>query len=113
MRLKKRVEQLEGRVSALESAEWVVRRKWWRDISRRLTQLECEHDPVPKHKHYSYFPWLPTTYCLECSKCGKLIRGLTEAEYLKARLARTTDQCATDKAAIKARLKVLKEGTNG
>ena len=115
MRLKKRIEQLEGRVSALESAEWVVRRKWWRDISRRLTQLECEHDPVPKQNQNqgSYLFWLPTTYCLECSKCGKLIRGLTEAEYLKARLARMTDQCAADKAKIKERLKVLKEDTNG
>ena len=92
-------------------------------LEARLTQLECEHDLVLAENYEQvavrgdsgncYFKTV-STYRLECSKCEKVVqRFATEAEYLKAKLARMTDQCAADKAKIKARLKVLKEDTNG
>lgn len=98
MRLKQRVERLENWIDDLQ-----------KDICHRLKQLECEHDPVPKERYGGFWPER-LVYYLECSKCGKVLRCFaTETEYLKERLARMTDQCATDKAAIKARLKALKE----
>ena len=63
----------------------------------RLSILECEHDGRPdtetRHMRITnsggctfeeYCPW--TAFVMKCAKCGKVLRDLTEIEYLKARL---------------------------
>ena len=82
----------------------------------RLAILECEHEYVPSAiskatggmitNGWAYCG-LETVFVMKCSKCGSILRDLTEKEYLIARLEMDEGSFLGRSNEMKERLAVL------
>ena len=75
----------------------------------RLTVLECEHDPQPDTETRIFSGTYVTlsgcvAYVERCSKCGTILRDLTEREYLEMRIEGIDSTWSAEKEELERRL---------
>ena len=109
MRLKETVGVLRGR---LESQQEEIT-----NLRLRVEFLECEHEYVPGELTRSKFvthcgctsacPY--TAYVLKCSKCGHILKDITEKEYLLAKLESDKNSCEKQYEETMSRLESLEK----
>lgn len=115
MRLKEIVDTILWR---LESQEKEITNLRW-----RVEFLECEHEYVPDTVTRSTTFYHPpegnnmvgnycqhyTAYILKCSKCGHILKDITEKKYLLAKLECDKNSCAEQYDETMLRLESLEE----
>ena len=108
MRLKEAVGVLRNRLEYQENEITNLR--------LRVEFLECEHEYVPDKITRWDFPWrsgyIPggqITHVLKCSKCGHILKDITEKEYLLAKLESDKNSCEEQYEETMARLADLEE----
>ena len=102
MRLRKKMEDLEAKVWVLEH-EASDRAE---DTEKRLSKLECPHTELEYGRMLAGFMWDPVTSWQErCKRCGKVIRGLSNDEYLLIEKERLASELKKVNAEIKANKK--------
>ena len=109
MRLKETVGVLRGR---LESQQDEIT-----NLRLRVEFLECEHEYVPDEITRFKFGWNGgwathspyKSYVLKCSKCGHILKDITEKEYLLAKLESDKNSCEEQYEETMARLADLEK----
>ena len=109
MRLKETVGVLKSR---LESQQEEIT-----NLRLRVEFLECEHEYVPDEiTRYTFngscgfHTFLPSQdYVLECTKCGHILKHMTEKEYLLAKLESDKNSCEKQYEETMSRLESLEK----